>query len=188
MTTELVTPTVSIYLAGEFVEAGSPLEVSNPADGSIVATTFQAGPDELERATAAAVAAFDETKRMPSYARRDALAHVATSIERDADELADAAQPRVGQADPRRPRRGRPRCADLPHRRGGGDRASPASGCRSTRLPPTRAGTGSSAATPSDRWPGSARSTSRSTWRRTRSRRRLPPAAASFSSRRPRTR
>jgi glyceraldehyde-3-phosphate dehydrogenase (NADP+) len=88
MTTELAAPTVSIYLAGEFVEAGSPLEVRNPADGSIVATTFQAGPDELERATTAAVAAFEQTKRLPSYARRDALAHVATSIERDADELA----------------------------------------------------------------------------------------------------
>ena len=45
-------------------------------------------PNELERATEAAVAAFEETKRLPSYARRDALAHVAACIERDADELA----------------------------------------------------------------------------------------------------
>jgi glyceraldehyde-3-phosphate dehydrogenase (NADP+) len=88
MTTDVRAPSVPIYLAGEFVEAGAPLEVRNPADGSLVATTFQAGAAELERASEAAVAAFEETKRLPSYARRDALAHVAACIERDADELA----------------------------------------------------------------------------------------------------
>ena len=88
MTTEVAAPTVSIYLAGEFVEAGTPLEVRNPANDELVATTFQAGPDELDRATAAAVSAFDKMKRLPSYARRDALAHVAACIERDADQLA----------------------------------------------------------------------------------------------------
>lgn len=88
MTTEVRTPSIPILLAGEFVEAGTPLEVRNPADGSLVATTFQAGAAELERATVAAVSAFEQTKRLPSYARRDALAHVAACIERDADELA----------------------------------------------------------------------------------------------------
>ena len=88
MTTEVSSPSVPIYLAGDFVESGTPLEVRNPADGSLVATTFQAGSDELDRATAAAVSAFDETRRLPAYARRDALAHVAACIERDADELA----------------------------------------------------------------------------------------------------
>ncbi|HUF06238.1 MAG TPA: aldehyde dehydrogenase family protein [Candidatus Binatia bacterium] len=81
-------PTVPIYLAGEFVEAGTPLDVRDPADASLVATTFQAGADELEHATSAAVDAFEATKRLASYERRDALAHVAASIERDADELA----------------------------------------------------------------------------------------------------
>jgi glyceraldehyde-3-phosphate dehydrogenase (NADP+) len=88
MTTEVSAPSVPIYLAGGFVESNAPLEVRNPADGSLVATTFQAGSDELDRATAAAVAAFDETRRLPAYARRDALAHVAACIERDADDLA----------------------------------------------------------------------------------------------------
>lgn len=80
--------TVPIFLAGEFVTAGTPLEVRNPADGSLVATTFSGGADELERATVAAVEAFEQTKRMASYERRDALAHVASCIERDTDELA----------------------------------------------------------------------------------------------------
>ena len=86
--TTVASPTVPIYVAGEFVEAGTPLDVLNPADGSLVATTYQGGSDELERATAAAVEAFAATKRMASYERRDALAHVAACIERDADELA----------------------------------------------------------------------------------------------------
>jgi glyceraldehyde-3-phosphate dehydrogenase (NADP+) len=88
MTTQVRTPTVPIYLAGTFVEAGTPLEVVNPATGELVGTTYQAGPAELEQATLAAVAAFEQTRRLPSYARRDALAHVAACIERDADELA----------------------------------------------------------------------------------------------------
>ncbi len=89
VTTQVGAPSVPIYLAGEFVEAGSPLEVRNPATGELVATTWQAGPDELERATAAAVAAFDKTRRLASFERRDALQHVADAITRDADELAE---------------------------------------------------------------------------------------------------
>ncbi len=88
MTTEVRAPSVPIYLAGEFVEAGAPLEVRNPATDEIVATTFQAGAAELDRAVAAAVEAFERTRHLASYERRDALAHVAACIERDADELA----------------------------------------------------------------------------------------------------
>jgi glyceraldehyde-3-phosphate dehydrogenase (NADP+) len=89
VTTEIRAPSVPIYLAGEFVETGSPLEVRNPASGELVATTWQAGEAELERATAAAVAAFEQTRRLASFERRDALQHVAEAITRDTDELAD---------------------------------------------------------------------------------------------------
>jgi acyl-CoA reductase-like NAD-dependent aldehyde dehydrogenase len=89
MSTEVAASTVPIYLAGEFVEAGSRLEVRNPANDELVATTFQAGPQELERATVAAVDAFAETRRLASYQRRDALAHVAACIDRDAEELSE---------------------------------------------------------------------------------------------------
>nr|MDQ2935189.1 aldehyde dehydrogenase family protein [Chloroflexota bacterium] len=89
MTTEVAASIVPIYLAGEFVQARSRLEVRNPANDELVATTFQAGPDELERATVAAMDAFAKTRRLASYQRRDALAHVAACIERDTDGLAE---------------------------------------------------------------------------------------------------
>ena len=89
MTTQVSAPSVPIYLAGEFVEAATPLEVRDPATGDLVATTWQAGPDELERATVAAEAAFEQTRRLASFERRDALQHVAEAIARDADELAE---------------------------------------------------------------------------------------------------
>ena len=53
-----------------------------------MATTFQAGAAELERATVAAVEAFEQTRRLRGYERRDALAHVAACIERDVNKLA----------------------------------------------------------------------------------------------------
>ncbi|MEP7040399.1 MAG: aldehyde dehydrogenase family protein, partial [Chloroflexota bacterium] len=89
MTTQVSSDTVPIFLAGEFVRAGSPLEVHDPATGELVATTWQAGPVELERAIVAAVDAFDATRRLASFERRDALAHVAERISQDADELSE---------------------------------------------------------------------------------------------------
>ena len=89
MVTEVDATTVPIFLAGEFVRAGTSLEVRDPATGELVATTWQAGPEELERATAAAVEAFGATRRLASFERRDALAHVADRISQDADELAE---------------------------------------------------------------------------------------------------
>jgi acyl-CoA reductase-like NAD-dependent aldehyde dehydrogenase len=89
MTTGVASDTVPIYLAGEFVRSGTPLEVRNPATDELIATTWQAGAEELERAIVAAVEAFERTRRLSSYERRDALAHVAQCISRDAEELSE---------------------------------------------------------------------------------------------------
>ena len=78
-----------IFLAGEFVPAGAPLEVRNPATGDVVGTTFQAGEPELVRATVAAVAAFDEARRLPSHRRAAVLRHVAERVQEEADLLAE---------------------------------------------------------------------------------------------------
>jgi acyl-CoA reductase-like NAD-dependent aldehyde dehydrogenase len=117
VTTRVGAPTVPIYLAGEFVEAGSPLEVRNPATGELVATTFQAGPPELERATVAAVEAFAQTRRLASYERRDALAHVAQRIADEADELAELLTREAGK--PIRDARGEVARASLTFRTAG---------------------------------------------------------------------
>ncbi|MFN2483786.1 MAG: aldehyde dehydrogenase family protein [Candidatus Limnocylindria bacterium] len=78
---------VPIFLGGQFVAAGTPLEVRDPATDELIATTYQAGPGELDRATNAAVEAFTRTRRLASYERREALAHVADRIGGDAEEL-----------------------------------------------------------------------------------------------------
>ena len=44
MSTQVGAVTIPIYLAGEFVEAGTPLEVHDPATGELVGSTWQAGP------------------------------------------------------------------------------------------------------------------------------------------------
>ena len=89
MTTRVASETVPIFLAGRFVDEGEPLEVRNPASGELVATTWQAGPEQLERATAAAVGAVPRMRRLASFERRDALQHVAERIGAEADELAE---------------------------------------------------------------------------------------------------
>ena len=82
-------PSIPIFLAGRFVESGTPLEVTNPATGEPVATTWQADADGLDEAVAAAVGAFERTRKLASYERRDILAHVADRIAGEADELSD---------------------------------------------------------------------------------------------------
>ena len=90
MSTEVAAPTVPIYLAGEFVEAGSAAGGARPghrrprrhdlAGGSRRARTRHHGRGRGPS---------PRTRRLASYERRDALAHVATCIDRDADELAE---------------------------------------------------------------------------------------------------
>ena len=175
-------------LPGRRIRRGrQPLEVRDPATGELVGTTWQAGPAELERATAAAVEGLAALRRLASYERRDALAHVATCIARDTDELAELLTRESGK--PIKDARGEVARGALTFRTA----AEEALRINGEWLPldwnaPAGAAAESCAAIRLARWPASARSTSRSTWPRTRWRRRWPPAAASCSSRRPRTR
>ena len=178
-----------IYLAGRWVESDDPLVIENPARPDEPAgSTFHATPAQYEEAVEAAVA---RVRGHPQAAGLRARADPARG-QRGPQEPARGAgrddRGRGGQADPRRPRRGRPGDAHLPARRRGGgaddrraDPARPHAGV-------ARTGSGSRAASRSGRSRASARSTSRSTSPRTRSRRRSPRATRSSSSRRPRTR
>jgi glyceraldehyde-3-phosphate dehydrogenase (NADP+) len=76
------------YLAGEWGQSSKPLEVHNPYDGSLVATTWLAGDAEFERATTAAVAAAPVMRRLPAYERAAILRRAVTEIQARRDELA----------------------------------------------------------------------------------------------------
>lgn len=56
-----------MLLAGSWEESASPLDVVNPYNGSVLATTFMAGEQELERATQAAVASAPGMRRLAAY-------------------------------------------------------------------------------------------------------------------------
>jgi glyceraldehyde-3-phosphate dehydrogenase (NADP+) len=70
-----------IYVAGEWLRTAEAVVVLTAGQPDRpVATTFHAGPAELERATAAAVAAEEPLATLAAYERADALRHVAQGI------------------------------------------------------------------------------------------------------------
>lgn len=75
-------------LGGRTVETGETYEIKSPYDGSSVATVHRAGPDEVERAIAGAVRAFEETRRLPSWRREEILNAISRGIAERRDELA----------------------------------------------------------------------------------------------------
>ncbi|MBI4297362.1 MAG: aldehyde dehydrogenase family protein [Chloroflexi bacterium] len=77
-----------LFLAGEFQKSGERLEVKNPYGGAVVGTTFLASAEQLEAAIQSAQAAFQTTRRLPSYERERILKHIAGGIEKRKDDLA----------------------------------------------------------------------------------------------------
>src|SRR3954454_21055220 len=81
----------SLYIDGSWTAGtGGTAEVLNPFDASVVETVDQAGPDDVERAVAAARAAFDTGPwRTSTVAERSALLHrVADLLQRDKERIA----------------------------------------------------------------------------------------------------
>jgi acyl-CoA reductase-like NAD-dependent aldehyde dehydrogenase len=78
----------AIYLAGRWVESPDPLTIANPANLDLPAgATFNATPAQYEEAAAAAVAAFEKTRKMPAYERSAALRKISAGIAARRDEL-----------------------------------------------------------------------------------------------------
>jgi acyl-CoA reductase-like NAD-dependent aldehyde dehydrogenase len=77
-----------------FILAGKPgrsdrrLEVRSPWDGRLVAATSLAGPDELDKAASAAVAAMPAMAALPAWKRADILMSVSASLARDRESMA----------------------------------------------------------------------------------------------------
>ena len=77
-----------IYLAGEWVDSPDVLPVGNPAaTDSPAGATYNATPEQYERAVLAAVAAFEETRRLPAYERSRALREISAGIKERREEL-----------------------------------------------------------------------------------------------------
>ncbi|HEY3885498.1 MAG TPA: aldehyde dehydrogenase family protein [Vicinamibacterales bacterium] len=75
-------------VAGEPVQTGHSFVVPSPYDGSAIASVDRAGPAEIERAIAAAVRAFEITRRLPTWKRAAVLEGISAAIAARRDELA----------------------------------------------------------------------------------------------------
>jgi acyl-CoA reductase-like NAD-dependent aldehyde dehydrogenase len=73
---------------GKWQTRGKPAEVRSPYDQSVVGTVTMAGKADVEQAIAAAVRAFEITKKLPAYERQRVLRTVAHRISERRDELA----------------------------------------------------------------------------------------------------
>lgn len=81
----------SLYINGNWTSgSGGPAEVVNPYDAGVIEMVDQAGPDDVERAVAAARAAFDTGPwpHTPAAERGALLRRVADLLQRDKEEIA----------------------------------------------------------------------------------------------------
>jgi acyl-CoA reductase-like NAD-dependent aldehyde dehydrogenase len=86
--TETALGTFSALVAGRRVDTGDTAVVRSPYDDSAVALIHRAGPDEIEAAIAAAVEAFETTRRLASHERATILERISGLLAERRDELA----------------------------------------------------------------------------------------------------
>jgi|TARA_R110002126_G_scaffold86592_1_gene209042 5-carboxymethyl-2-hydroxymuconic-semialdehyde dehydrogenase len=88
------------HIDGETVPAisGEVMETISPVDGSVLAPVAKSGADDIDRAVAAAKAAFPAWSQMPGAERRKILIKVAEEIEARAEEIAFTECMDTGQA------------------------------------------------------------------------------------------
>ncbi|MBB4686375.1 aldehyde dehydrogenase family protein [Amycolatopsis jiangsuensis] len=77
------------WVAGRAEQGASTLVVRHPLDGSEVATVAVPGPEQVERAVAAAAAVAKEFRRSPAHLRAGALEHVSRGLAARAEEIAE---------------------------------------------------------------------------------------------------
>jgi len=78
-----------IYIDGAFEKTNNELTVTNPFDGSPAGTTWLAGPDDLDRATNAAQAAFKTFGKTPVFDRVDLLKALAAKLKERRTDVID---------------------------------------------------------------------------------------------------
>jgi aldehyde dehydrogenase (NAD+)/betaine-aldehyde dehydrogenase len=79
-----------LFIGGEFVDGadGATIEVYDPHDGSLITEVAEARAVDVDRAVAAAAAAFETWRAWPAAERGRLLLRLADAIEEHADELA----------------------------------------------------------------------------------------------------
>ncbi|MDY6801953.1 MAG: aldehyde dehydrogenase family protein [Bacteroidota bacterium] len=77
-----------IYIGGEFCQTNTKLKVCNPFDHSIVAETYLAGKDELEKAIEKAQSVKSMMRDLPSHKKYTILMQIANQLEEKSSELA----------------------------------------------------------------------------------------------------
>lgn len=80
--------TFNIYCGGQFIETNHPISVTNSYDGSIVATTFLASQEHLEKAIEAANRVLNRMKNMPSFQKTRILNQIASLLQDSKKEVA----------------------------------------------------------------------------------------------------
>ena len=78
---------LAAMIAGEAVRTGDVVEIRSPYDGAPVALVHRAGAADVERAIAAAVEAFEVTRRLPSWRKAEVLLAIAAGIGARREEL-----------------------------------------------------------------------------------------------------
>lgn len=76
-----------LRIAGAEVATGSWFDVRSPYSGELLARVAKAGPEEIERALAAAALGFEESRRLPGHRRADVLRSIAGALEKGRAEV-----------------------------------------------------------------------------------------------------
>lgn len=88
---------VPLLVGGRWERRGDPLTCRAPGDGRVVGHTFEATPEQLDRATEAAVRAFGVMRRLASCERGEILRRAAELIERDVEGLGATLAAEIGK-------------------------------------------------------------------------------------------
>src|SRR5947209_11838583 len=78
--------------------SGQTFETKSPVDGAVLASVARGGPEDIDRAAAAAAQAFKAWRDMPATMRKKLLHRVADAIEDRADDIAVLECVDTGQA------------------------------------------------------------------------------------------
>jgi glyceraldehyde-3-phosphate dehydrogenase (NADP+) len=86
-----------LLVAGEWEHAGDPVTARAAGTDRSIGSTFQATPDQLDRATRASVEAFQVTRRLASYERGELLRRIADLVTAEAEPLATTLAAEIGK-------------------------------------------------------------------------------------------